>query len=298
MSSCAMLDSLVSIEPSWRFVIVGDSRGGDNGINAAILSEIAAEIIAQDAEFVLFPGDLVTGHASQADLQSQLMTWRDTMQPVYDANIAVYPVRGNHDLGKPITGTAWKNVFSGDYALPANGPENEIGLTYSVSHKNVFILALDQYVSPHRVNQFWIDARLATNTKPHIFAFGHEPAFKVKHKDCLDDYPAERDAFWTSLKNAGCKVYACGHDHFYDHAVVEDGDGNPNNNISQYLVGTAGAPIYKWSPPYNGNNTSYTVKQRRHAEKHGYVLVEVSGSDVKLTWYGRDSTTGEYLPAS
>ena len=105
-----------------------------------------------------------------------------------------------------------------------------------------------------------------------------------------------RDAFWTSLKNAGCRVYACGHDHFYDHAVVDDGDGNPDNNISQYIVGTGGAPIYSFSPPYNDTNTSYTVEQYHHAEKYGYVLVEVSDSDVKLIWFERDAVTGEYLP--
>ena len=289
LSSCAKRN-----EPSWKFVIVGDSRGSDNGVNTAILSEISAEIISQDAEFVLFPGDLVNGSGNQATLESQLTTWRDTMQPVYDAGIGVYPVRGNHDVG---SWEAWQNVFSGEYALPANGPVGEVGVTYSVSHKNVFVLALDQYVTIHRVNQPWIDAQLAANTNPHIFTFGHEPAFKVSHVDCLDDYPVERDAFWTSLKNAGCKVYACGHDHFYDHAVVDDGDGNPDNDISQYVVGTAGAPIYKFSPPYNGDNTSFTVKQRHHAEKHGYLLVEVKGSVVKTIWFERDDATGKYLPS-
>ncbi len=293
MSSCASPD-----KSPWKFVVVGDSRGDDYGVNAAILSEIATEIVSQKAEFVLFPGDLVTGNVDQVALQRELMTWRNTMQPVYDANIAVYPVRGGHDLGDPAATTAWDNVFSGDYALPANGPAGEKGLTYSVSYKNVFILALEQHITPHLVNQPWIDAQLAANTNPHIFAFGHEPAFKANHDDCLDDNPVERDAFWTSLKNAGCRVYFCGHDHFYDHAVVDDGDGNPDNNISQYIVGTAGAPIYEFSPPYDGDNTSYTLEQCCHAEKYGYVVVEVSDLDVKLTWFERDPVTGKYLPAS
>ncbi len=281
------------VEPTWKFIIVGDSRGGDNGVNTAVLKEIAAEIVLQEAEFVLFPGDLVNGSGNQAVLQSQLTTWRDTMQPVYDAGIGVYPVRGNHDAGNL---AAWQTVFSGEYALPTNGPSGEMGLTYSVSHKNVFVLALDQYISRHRVNQPWVDAQLAANTNPHIFAFGHEPAFKLAHADCLDDYPAERDAFLESLKNAGCRVYACGHDHFFDHAVVDDGDGNPDNDIHQYVVGTAGAPLYGFSPPYNGNNTRYTVEQREHAKKYGYLLVEVDGSVVTRTWFEKDTQTGTYGP--
>ncbi|RKY08653.1 MAG: hypothetical protein DRP56_03735 [Planctomycetota bacterium] len=279
--------------PAWKFIIVGDSRGGDNGVNTAILSEIAAEIVAQDAEFVLFPGDLVNGSGDQATLQSQLTTWRDTMRPVYDAGIGVYPVRGNHDTGNL---AAWNNVFSGDYALPTNGPAGEVGLTYSVSHKNVFVLALDQYITPHRVNQSWVDAQLAANTNPHIFALGHEPVFGTHRVGCLDNDPAVRDAFWASLKNAGCRVYACGHDHFYDHAVVDDGDGNPDNDISQYIVGTAGAPIYSFSLPYNDTNTNYTVEQYHHAEKYGYLLVEVSDLVVKQIWLERNNETGMYEP--
>ena len=284
-------------EPPWKFIIVGDSRGNDNGVNADILSEIADEIVAQGVDFVLFPGDLVTGGLDQVGMESQLTTWRTTMQPVYNAGIGVYPVRGNHDLGSPASLTPWNNIFTGAYGQPTNGPLGEVGVTYSFTHKNAFVLALDQYVTLRRVNQSWVDAQLVGNFQPHVFALGHEPAFQVRHADCLDDYPTERDAFWASLKAAGCRFYLCGHDHFYDHAMVDDGDGQPANDIHQYLVGTAGAPIVSWSPPYDGNNSGMTVEQWHHVEKYGYVLVDVFDDDVVMTWFERDNATGEYAPA-
>ena len=283
-------------EPPWEFIIVGDSRGGDNGVNVSILSEIADEIVAHNVDFVLFPGDLVNGYVDQAAMESQLTTWRETMQVVYDAGIGVYPVRGNHDVGDPAGLASWNNVFTGDYALPTNGPIGEVGVTYSVTHKNAFVLALDQYVTFRRVNQAWVNSQLLGNQQPHVFALGHEPAFQVQHADCLDDYPAERDAFWTSLKNAGCNIYACGHDHFFDHAIVDDGDGNPNNDIHQYVVGTGGAPLRSWLPPYNGDNGSMAVEQWNHSGMYGYVLVEVVDDvTVTMTWYER-GLTGEYGP--
>ena len=283
-------------EPAWKFIIVGDSRGNDNGVNIPILTEISAEIIRHDVNFVLFPGDLVTGGVDQTSLESQLLTWRNVMQPVYDANIAIYPVRGNHDVGSPAGTTAWNNVFSGDYALPANGPPSEIGITYSVSHKNMFVLALDQYINLLRVNQTWVDQQLAANSKPHVIAFGHVPAFKVDHADCLDDHQVERDAFWTSLQNAGCQIYACGHDHFYDHALIDNNDIDPTNDIHQYLVGTGGAPLRSWSPPYNGVNSGMIITQYHHSETYGYILVEVTDSQIKPTWYERNGETGTYEP--
>jgi len=282
----AVLCSPALAEAPWSFVVTGDSRDGDNGVNTVILGELAGQIVNHSVDFVLFPGDLVTGSTDPAVLQSQLTTWRNTMQPVYDAGIGVYPVRGNHDEDSVL---AWNNVFSGPFALPANGPAGEENLTYSVTHKNALILGLDQYVTSGRVNQAWIDDQLATTTSPHVFALGHEPAFAAQHTDCLDDYPINRDAFWSSLEQAGARTYFAGHDHFYDHARV-DGDGDPSNDIHQYIVGTAGAPLRDWSPPYSGVNSGMTLTQIYHEKQYGYLLGEVDGLDVTLTWMARVGT--------
>jgi len=282
----AVLSSVSFAEP-WTFIAVGDSRGSDNGVNTTILGEIATEIVNQDVDFVLFPGDLVTGGA----LESQLRTWMDTMQPVYANDINVYAVRGNHDLGSV---TAWNNVFSDSNAFPGNGPSGEVNLTYSFTHNNAFIVGLDQYINSHRVNQTWLDTQFAANSQPHVFVFGHEPAFKVNHADCLDDYSANRDAFWVSIKNAGGRTYFCGHDHFYNHAVVNDGDGNPNNDIHQYIVGSAGAPLYTWSGNYDGVNSGYGVENIHHAKQYGYTIWEINGLDVTMIWMERTGV-GTYV---
>ncbi len=300
-------------QESWKFIVTCDSRGSINGINPLILREIVTEIKSQGVDFVIFSGDLVSGHRAidTDEFEAQLRVWVEIMEPVYDAGIAVYVGRGNHELGDvwshyPYPGTSpdpndnnmlrWLNVFGNNsypkQKLPDNGPANEKFMTYSVTHKNAFIVMLDQYAGRrhdfhHKINQQWLNNQLTTNTKPHIFLAGHEQAFRVRHNDCLDYFPAERDAFWTSIKNAGGRTYFCGHDHFYDHAHVDDGDGNPDNDIHQFVVATAGAPPYTWSPPYDGNNSGYTVEQWHHARKYGYVLVKIDELDVTLTWVER-----------
>ena len=127
---------------AWKFIVSGDSRGSDNGVNTTILAEIAQQTIAQNAEFILMPGDLVNGYTTETNLQSQLLTWRNTMQPVYAEGIGVYPVRGNHEKGGSYgVPTAWNNVFADltgsgglDYRLPQNGPAGEENLTWSFTH--------------------------------------------------------------------------------------------------------------------------------------------------------------------
>ncbi|MFC1634383.1 metallophosphoesterase family protein [Planctomycetota bacterium] len=305
-------------------MVVGDSRGYTNGIEQIILREIAKEIVTQGAEFVLFPGDLVYGYSAigPSGFEAQLRTWVEIMKPVYDANISVFACRGNHEIGDVWSqnpypdidpfdnyATRWLNVFgSDDYPeqkLPGNGPPDEKFMTYSLMHKNAFVVSLDQYAGIrhrdiHKVNQKWLDAQLAVNIKPHIFIFGHEPAFRALHTDCLDNRPAERDVFWAGIRNSGGRTYFCGHDHFYDHARVDDGDADPTNDIHQYIIATAGASPYSWSPPYAGNNSGNIVVQWYHAEKFGYVVVEIDKFDVTMTWMERHtnelSAQGIYEP--
>ena len=277
-------------EGSWRFIVTGDSRDTENGFNEEVLPRLVEAILnehhAYAIDLVIFLGDMVY---STADIRSELLGWRDAMQPVYDAGIAVYAVRGNHELSCPVA--CWQEVFSGPYALPDNGPEGETGLTYSFSHRNAFFVGFDNY-SGNKVNLRWVENELKTNTRAHVFPFAHEPAFAVYHSDCLDEYPEKRDRFWASLEQAGARVYLCGHDHFFDHARVNDKDGNSENDIHQYIVGTAGGPIYSFSPPYSGNNSGMSVEQIDHAETYGFVLVEVENLEVTLTWMPLDDGAG------
>ena len=302
-------DTILAWEP-WRFIAACDSRGRDDGIEKTILSEFVGEIMSNEVDFILFPGDLVSGHSATGPdvFEAQLRVWVDIVKPAYDEDIGVYVCRGNHEIADAwgyasstldpddnFT-TRWLEVFGNDrypdQKLPDNGPTGEEYMTYSVTHKNAFVVLVDQYAglehrSVHKVNQQWLDAQLTANMQPHVFAAGHEPAFRALHSDCLDNHPSERDAFWTGIRDAGGRTYFCGHDHFYDHVRIDDGDGNPNNDIHQYISGAAGAPPYSWSPSYSGNNNGYMVEQLYHAEGYGYTLVEIDGPKVTLTWMER-----------
>lgn len=308
----------------WRFIMMCDSRSSSaTGLNEPIVRELVGEILRSDVDLVIFAGDLVQGlGTSAARFETGLWNWVRALEPVYEAGIGVYPCRGNHEVGdmwsappgqlpNPQDNFAlrWLKVFGNSDVphrkLPDNGPPDERYMSYTVAHKNALIVSLDQYAGirhrmAHVVNQPWLEAQLAANRKPHVFVFGHEPAFQAMPRDGLHLYPAQRDAFWRSLQTAGVRVYFCGHDHLYDHARIDDGDGNPDNDIHQYIVGTAGAPLYTWTPPYVGNNSGFVPIQVYHAQVYGYVLVEVDGLRVTLTWMERQSTNvsqpGVYQP--
>jgi hypothetical protein len=140
---------------------------------------------------------------------------------------------------------------------------------------------------------------LAANTKPHIFAFGHFTCYKMIW-DSLGDHPVERDLFWDSLENNCGRTYFCGHEHFYDRASADD-DGDPNNDLYQYVIGSAGAPEHYWDGTWIGDNSEMTLTSIYHTVLFGYVIVEIDGLDVTLTWMERQNNDpdvpGVYQPA-
>lgn len=264
----------------WRFIVFADTQAPDwtNQLNNVILAELSQAITNERPAFVLFGGDMVN-----SPVKGTTEAWIELMAPVYDAGIPVFPATGNHDIDARA-----EIIRLLGPGLPDNGPEGENDQTYAVTHDNALVLVLNamNLTNRSRVNQRWVDAVLATNTQPHVFAISHIPAFKVIHTDCLGAYPQERNTFWASLKKASCRMYFSGHDHFYDHARLDDWDGDPDNDIHQFIVGTGGAAFYGDSP-YNGDNGPYNPLRVLHEQQYGYLRVEVDDFKVTATWCHR-----------
>ncbi|MCL4822028.1 MAG: metallophosphoesterase [Vicinamibacteria bacterium] len=288
---------------AWRFAMVADTHVAPG--ETAIPAELVAAMLGESVELVLVAGDVVDAGrgASPAELRTQLDLFQTLTAPLAAAGIPVLPVRGNHEDDAPGNRAAWDEAFAG--LVPANGPDGEVGLTYSFVHRNAFFVGLDQYVEIHAVPQSWLEDQLAANRLPHVFVFGHEPAFKVFHADNLDEDAAGRDAFWDSLARAGARVYLCGHDHFFDFARIDDGDGDSASDLHQAVVGTGGGRLFD-RYRRDGDNSGFTPVGLFHEAGHGYLLVEISGDGsadlgVTLTWKRRtvDAATGaaRYLPA-
>lgn len=269
---------------TWRFVVTGDSRGMHKGVNAAVLQKLVPAIAAEQPRFVLFTGDLITGSVSRKQHLAQLFHWRSAfMEPLLERGIRTYPVRGNHDLlpNDPAGAIAlWNKVFYGTYALPDNGPEGEKGVTYSFAYRNALFVGMDMYRMPHRVNTTWFDSHISSAMPPIVFVFAHEPAYASAgmsaHQDSMAIGQAARSRFLAVYRKAGAMAFFCGHDHWYDHAKAMVA---PDFWFHQFTVGIAGAPLRVWSHTYREK----IVVPVAHAEKYGYMVVDVSSSAVTFT---------------
>ena len=117
---------------SFKFGFMSDSRAGvgggeraQNGVNAKDLGRFAIELYNKKADFVCFGGDLINGYTSDVkDFESQLETWKRTIQPV-GANIPFYESIGNHEqVGKYFKVEA-PHLKEGEYYIQFTGTVGE-----------------------------------------------------------------------------------------------------------------------------------------------------------------------------
>jgi hypothetical protein len=108
--------------------------------------------------------------------------------------------------------------------------------------------------------------------------------------------PTARNTFINSLIDAGGRSYFAGHDHYYNHLRADDGDANLDNDLHQFIVGTAGAPL-RSEGNYGGDTGPWTPTKDidddgsddpgAFESQHGYMVVEIDELDVTMTWWHR-----------
>jgi len=288
--SSLLLSLNIAAAGTWKFVSIADTQSGltpTNAVNTNVCIPMARQIVNERPDFVLIPGDLILGAdpGDHAALLAEYAQWTNAFSSIYSAGIPIYPVRGNHEIyGDDTNGTVYLSVFGA--SVPSNGPAGEVGLTYSFAHNNALIIGLDQYTQPHQVNQPWLDNQLASNRYAHIFVFGHEPAVQVVEPECLADETDARDLFLKSITEAGCRMYLCAHDHFYNRGRLMPKSGG---SIMQVISGAGGAPFETdWDGIYGQNFGEQAMGSKCYYSTltNGYVLVTVSNFNVTLEWKG------------
>ena len=88
--------------------MMGDTRGEDNTTTGTsqYLPAMATKVASLNPNLVVVNGDLINGDAldntpdvnnPRIPYATQFANWKKDMKPVYDAGIAIYPDRGNHE---------------------------------------------------------------------------------------------------------------------------------------------------------------------------------------------------------
>jgi len=267
IAGCDKSSSPSSSSPgsSWSFAVVCDSRSSyatdpagttspyysGDGTSPYFRNVASALAREEGVELAIFPGDLIRGKKptmTGAEMATDLDEWNTNMQPVYDAGIPVYYVRGNHDayeVSDPGNGTAaeiWQaHMFQpGEGSNPASGDvvsmdTNPLGglTTYSFTHKGSLFLGIDEYPngasSATGFDGEFVTSTLATSAD-HRFAFAHQPVWNFKSDELGPAGLAD------DLQAGKVDLYFSGHVHTYQR-IAEAG-----YRFQEMLIGMAGAP--------------------------------------------------------
>jgi 3',5'-cyclic AMP phosphodiesterase CpdA len=281
---------------SWSFAVAGDDRTDirqisvdPTGIHTEMLKKLLQAIVQQKPQFLLFTGDLVYGDSIRiaTRIDGQFSAWKSLVKSEAP-NLAILPVRGNHEINGDPNGIAWLAAFKP--GLDANKvvyfPDQK-GFSYTYSppgHPETVIIALDQFMPAtlHRVDLPSLEQALKqakANGAKHIFVFAHEMAFTCGcHPDAdnMAAFPIDRDKFLELLRTYGCEYFFAGHDHLYDWMEIKNWRWPADYALNQIVAGTAGAPFYP-DKTYFGNHDGYDLTRIEHKQNtYGYLLVTIN----------------------
>lgn len=225
-------------EGSFTFAVFGDIRteGRDP---PTIFNKIVQRVQPIKPQAALLVGDIINADSKRAEVPLQWSSLLNALKPL--ASTRILPTLGNHETnGQPWAIVPYRDAFP---ALPANGPPQWTGYTYSLDLAPLhFVSITSEY--PGKENSLgndqldWLEQDLKANTQPYSIVLTHDPAFPVgPHKgESLDAHPADRDRLWQLLKKYKVTAFIAGHEHLYNRSV-QDG-------VTQLIIGTSGSPIY------------------------------------------------------
>ena len=299
---------LGALADPWCFIVTGDGRTDTRsatpdptGINTQVFTNLLHSINQRKLRprFVLFTGDLVCGSnkAVKDDLADQFSAWKELVK-TQAPGLSILPVRGNHETYGDAEGKQWQAAFRAelDAQKVAYFPGEE-GFSYVYSapdHPEVAVIALDQFIRPHRVNLLELEnalERARASHAAHVFVFAHEMAFTcASHRDAenMAAFPDDRDKFVNLLQAAGCEYFFAGHDHTYDWMSISHKSWPAKSVLNQIVAGTAGAPFYEDQTYYGDHHGYKLLRLDHHQNTNGYLVVTIDDglatNRVKVTF--------------
>lgn len=231
-----MEDTPFSADSSYfSFAVLGDTQYFETSASKGF-SRAVKKIRELKPEMIFAVGDLISS-CQEDDCARKYQNWKNILGNYISKT---YAAQGNHDRTDDEKSDAiWQNSFS----FPTNGPEGYKDFVYSFDFKNSHFVILDT-VKPktHEINKEqrdWLEQDLAKNKKKYTFVFFHEPAYPAgsKVEECLDKYPAERDALWNILVKYKVAAVFAGHEHISSRQQIKGiyqfgfGDTNSFNHM-------------------------------------------------------------------
>ena len=214
-----------------RFIVLGDSKGKDNGVNEKVLTKLLSQSkkLNPEPEFIVLCGDNVAGSSNKDIFMNQLQNLRKLIKKHYPDN-ALIPVVGNHEVNNEPSDESYEVIFEKAYRdmLPVSCLSGYNNTVYYIDYGSTRLIILNSfhYGEVNKIGQRqlnWFEKAASADIK-NKFVFVHSPAFPTgaHFGHCLDLYPEDRDAFWRTAQSCNVDIVFSGHEHNYSRRKKED----------------------------------------------------------------------------
>jgi hypothetical protein len=210
-----------SLEPSYRFAVLGDSRDGDK-----TYQRLLRHILQRRPDFIIHVGDMIS--------QPGEKEWKNFFEISKEIDISFFPVVGNHEVAGTSRG---EEIYRTQFKLPE-------GKTYYSfrSGEGLFVVLNSERGKGKIIDDqwTWLKSVLSSSKERFKMVFLHRPLFpptdSLKWGRGMDRYPEERDKLHRLFLDTGVKTVFSGDDHRYDRREV--------SRILYLITGGGGSPIY------------------------------------------------------
>jgi hypothetical protein len=309
---------------AWKFGMMSDTQwttadpAGQNPttVSVSIIDQLNPQFIQAGVKFVIQVGDLAdTGNDADETVRAQ------AAQPLYDAGIGFFPMRGNHEtygtgnsFAIPVFQTSYpqtrglSNTFGAtNFSSPTSLSTELDGMTYSFDYNNARFVILDTWCTPSvdisaagytygysvAQQQPWISSRLDKTTRgtDHAFVMSHQPLMAESHQDTMfqgytNANPDMQNAFYASLQSNNVKYFLAGHDHMNQNSIIASPDGL--SSVHELIGASDSSKFYTPSAVSGANWFGQKVRETPVAQELytvGYYIFTVDGPNVTVDFY-------------
>jgi hypothetical protein len=228
-------------EKHLRFVVIGDSKGKEQGINVKVLCKILHEVkkLNPQPQYLITLGDSVAGSGNCAVTRTQLLRFKEIIFTTCPG-IKILPVLGNHEVNNNPCDETAERIFQSVYSelKPDERLTGYNGTVYCIDSGETRLICLSSFhhCELHRIigEQLQWFKRVAAVPKKHKIVFVHSPAYPTGAHlgSSLDKYPEDRDVFWKVIDENNIDIVFSGHEHNYSRRVV---DHRLSSNYANYI---------------------------------------------------------------
>ena len=261
----AQTASVTVTQPPSSVVLVG---AGDIGDCETTTDEATAVLLDGIAGTVFTAGDNAYPDGTGAD-------FTNCYEPTWGRHKArTRPSPGNHDYHTADAGPYY------NYFGPLAGDSGLGYYSYDLGDWHVISLNSEISMSAGSVQEQWLRADLATNTKQCTLAYWHKARFSSGEHGSLD----ESKPLWAALQEYNAELVVVGHDHDYERFAPQDslGVADPARGLRQFVVGTGGTALRSMGTPIansevQNSDTHGVLKLTLQASGYEWQFIPVAG---------------------